>query len=159
FVTNSICAPARAVILTGKFSHANGVMTNSEHFDGSQQTFAKMLGAVGYQTAVIGKWHLKTDPQGFDYYAVLVDQGPYYNPRLLTTNGEEYVEGYTTDIITDRALRWLEERDRERPFLLMCQHKAPHRNWMPEPEFFGLYEGVEFPEPATLFDDYAGRAS
>lgn len=159
FVTNSICAPARAVILTGRFSHLNGVLTNSEHFDGSQTTFARLLHDAGYQTAVVGKWHLKSDPQGFDSYAVLIDQGPYYNPRLLTSEGERYVEGYTTDIITDEALGWLERRDRDRPFLLMYQHKAPHRNWMPEPRFFHLYDGVTFPEPATLFDDYRGRAS
>lgn len=159
FVTNSICAPARAVIQTGLFSHLNGVMDNGQTFDGSQVTMPKLLHEAGYQTAVIGKWHLKTDPQGFDYWAVLIDQGPYYNPRMLTSEGEKYYEGYTTDIITDRALEWLDARDDDRPFLLMYQHKAPHRNWMPEPEYFGLYEDVKLPEPETLFDDYEGRAS
>jgi len=159
FVTNSICAPARAVILTGRFSHLNGVMTNAETFDPSQQTFVKLLRQAGYQTAVIGKWHLKSDPEGFDYYAVLEGQGPYYNPRLHTSRGDISCTGYTTDIITDQAIKWLDEASTsDRPFLLMYQHKAPHRNWMPEPDHFDLYEDVEIPAPATLFDDYANRA-
>ena len=160
FCTNSICAPSRAVILTGKHSHQNGVPTNDERFDGSQQTFPKLLQAAGYQTAMIGKWHLKSDPTGFDYYDVLRGQGTYYNPRLKRADGQRTVTGYTTDILTDLALEWLENgRDGERPFLLMLQHKAPHREWSPGPKYLTKYDDVEIPEPTTLFDDYAGRAT
>jgi len=158
-VTNSICAPARAVVLTGRFSHLNGVMTNGEVFDGEQPTFVPLMREAGYQTAIIGKWHLKSDPMGFDHYEVLVDQGPYYNPVLKTQAGDVRHTGYTTDIITDRALAWLEDgRDPGKPFVLMYQHKAPHRNWMPDMKHVDLYEDVDLPEPATLFDDYTHRA-
>jgi len=160
FCTNSICAPSRAVILTGKHSHRNGVPTNRESFDGTQPTFPKLLRAAGYQTALIGKWHLKSDPTGFDHWEVLLGQGPYYNPPLKTAGGTAAHEGYTTDVLTDRALEWLRSgRDPERPFVLMFQHKAPHRNWMPDPAHFHLYDGEEVPEPATLFDDREGRSS
>ena len=159
FCTNAICAPSRAVILTGKHSHRNGVPTNRESFDGGQQTFPKLLQSAGYETAIVGKWHLKSDPTGFDHWEVLLGQGPYYNPALKTENGTVQHEGYTTDVLTDRALEWLEEgRDREKPFVLMFQHKAPHRNWMPDPKHFHLYDGEDVPEPPTLFDDYSGRA-
>ncbi|UCD76247.1 MAG: sulfatase, partial [Phycisphaerales bacterium] len=160
FVTNSISAPSRAVILTGKFSHHNGVLTNAESFDGSQQTFPKLLQKAGYRTAMIGKWHLKSDPTGFDYWEVLQGQGPYYNPPMKTAAGVNKHTGYTTDIITDLALDWLKEQsDAGRPFLLMCQHKAPHRNWQPGPDHISDFDDIEFPEPPTLFDDYEGRAS
>lgn len=158
FCANGICAPSRASILTGKHSHLNGVLTNREPFDGSQTTFPKLLQKAGYQTALIGKWHLKSDPTGFDFWNVLIDQGPYYNPPLKTPNGIENHTGYTTDILTDLALDWMQsKRDSSKPFLLMLQHKAPHRNWQPSPKFFSLYEDVAIPEPASLFDDYANR--
>ena len=159
-VGNSICAPARATVLTGKHSHANGVIDNGAVFDGAQQTFPKLLRAAGYQTALIGKWHLKSDPTGFDHWEVLLGQGPYYNPRMKSPAGTRRHEGYTTDVIADLALEWLDgERDAERPFLLMVQNKAPHREWAPGPEHLTLYDDVEMPEPATLFDDGAGRSS
>jgi len=160
FVTNSICAPSRATILTGQFSHLNGVLTNVEAFDTTKVTFPALLRQAGYQTAVIGKWHLKSRPQGFDHYEVLRGQGPYYNPLLLTETDSVRYAGYTTDILTDRVLDWLEHgRDAERPFLVMYQHKAPHRNWQPGPDHLTAYDDVTIPEPATLFDDYAGRTS
>ncbi|MFC1537598.1 sulfatase [Gemmatimonadota bacterium] len=160
FVTNSICAPSRAVILTGKYSHLNGVIDNRKTFDGSQQTFPKLLQQNGYQTAMIGKWHLKTDPTGFDYWNVLGGQGTYYNPVMGTSSGKVKHTGYTTDIITDLSLDWLEKaRDPEKPFMLMYQHKAPHRAWAPEPEHFPLYDDTSVPEPPSLFDDYQGRGT
>ena len=159
-VTNSICAPARAVILTGRYSHLNGVLDNRLAFDGSQETFPKLLQEAGYQTALIGKWHLKSDPTGFDHWEVLPGQGHYYNPDLRTAQGSKRHEGYVTDVITDLTLQWLREgRDPNRPFMLMYQHKAPHRNWMPGPAQLSLYDGVSLPEPPTLFDDYQDRAS
>ena len=157
FVTNSICAPSRAVILTGKHSHLNGIIDNRLEFDGSQETFPKLLRAAGYQTALIGKWHLKSEPTGFDYWRVLRGQGPYYNPLLLTPDGPVEQTGYTTNIITDLALDWLRNgRDPERPFVLMYQHKAPHRRWEPGPDYLTMYDDVEIPEPPTLFDDHGG---
>ncbi len=159
-VTNSICGPSRAVIQTGKHSHLNGFMTNGDRFDGAQQTFPKLLQKAGYTTAMIGKWHLKSDPTGFDYWKVLLGQGPYYNPPMKSAEGTAKIEGYTTEIITDIALEWLAEgRDKDRPFMLMCQHKAPHRNWQPGPNYLTMYDDVEIPEPATLWDDYETRAS
>jgi arylsulfatase A-like enzyme len=169
FCTNGICGPSRAVIQTGKHSHLNGFLTNGDKFDGSQQTFPKLLQKAGYQTAVIGKWHLGEHqaPQGFDYSEVLIGQGPYYNPPMLRdANGSgdnakrERVKhtGYTTDIIADLSLEWLKNgRDKTKPFMLMCQHKAPHRNWEPSPQHLTMYDDVIIPEPATLFDDYSGR--
>ncbi|MBN2492403.1 MAG: sulfatase [Planctomycetes bacterium] len=158
-VTNAICAPSRAVVLTGRYSHQNRVYTNRERFDGSQFTFPKRLRDAGYQTAMIGKWHLKSDPTGFDYWCVLPGQGLYYNPTFRTAAGESARTGYVTDIITDEALDWLRNRrDSRRPFLLMCQHKAPHRSWQPGPKHLTLYDDVTLPEPPTLFDDYQGRA-
>ncbi|UCF19941.1 MAG: sulfatase [Gemmatimonadota bacterium] len=160
FVTNSICAPSRAVILTGMHSHKNGVFTNREVFDSAQTTVAKQLRAAGYQTAIIGKWHLKNRPTGFDHWEVLPGQGTYYNPDFLTPEGRIAHTGYVTDIITDKVLAWLAEgRDPERPFLLMYQHKAPHRRWEPGPDHLYLYDDQTIAEPATLFDDYEGRSS
>ena len=159
-VTNSICAPSRAVILTGKYSHRNTVLNNRDVFDGAQQTFPKLLQKAGYQTAIVGKWHLKSEPQGFDYWEVLPGQGHYYNPDFLTPNGDVHYEGYVTDITTDLALQWLsEKRDKSKPFMLMFQHKAPHRNWMPAPQHLSLFDGMKMPEPVNLFDDYEHRAS
>ncbi len=160
FVTNSICGPCRAVILTGKYSHLNGFYRNGNTFNGEQQTFPKLLQNVGYQTAVVGKWHLKSAPTGFDYYHVLKGQGPYYNPQMRTPDGDVKHTGYTTDVITDEALKFLKEkRDSSKPFMLMYQHKAPHRNWQPGPKHLNKYDDVTIPEPDTLFDDYANRAT
>jgi len=160
FVTNSICAPSRAVIQTGLHSHLNGVMTNVEEFDSTQVTFPKLLQGAGYQTAMVGKWHLKSDPVGFDHWRVLPGQGQYYNPEFLTPEGEVKEAGYVTDLITDDVLAWLDEgRDPERPFMLMYQHKAPHRAWQPGPDHLTTYDDVEIPEPDTLFDDYVGRTT
>ena len=160
FVTNSICGPSRAVILTGKYSHLNGYPDNAGNarFNGRQQTVAKLLQAAGYNTAMIGKWHLNSDPTGFDYWHILQGQGPYYNPPMKTPEGVVKHEGYTTDIITDVALDWLKtKRSADKPFFLMYHHKAPHRNWQPAPRHLDKYRDVEIPEPETLFDDYSGR--
>lgn len=157
YVTNAISGPSRACILTGKFGHENGFTDNSQTFNGDQQTYPKLLRAAGYQTAMIGKWHLDSDPQGFDYWSVLVGQGEYYSP-IFKENGKEIVEpGYVTDIITDKTLQFLDNRDKNRPFAVMYYHKAPHRNWMPAQRYLGAYDTVTFPEPANLLDDYSGR--
>ncbi|HRW51346.1 MAG TPA: sulfatase, partial [Phycisphaerae bacterium] len=159
FCTNAICGPSRAVILAGKHSHINGFRHNGDTFNGDQPTFPKMLRAAGYETAVIGKWHLKSKPQGFDFWRVLPDQGVYYNPDFDAADGRSTIEGYCTDIITDLSVEWLEKgRDKSKPFMLMCQHKAPHRNWMPAARHFDLYEDVTIPEPATLFDEFRDNA-
>ncbi len=156
---NSICAPSRAAVLTGKHSHANGLRTNLDVFDGAQTTFPKLLQAAGYDTALVGKWHLKSDPTGFSYWDILPNQGNYYNPDFLNSGGKRRIEGYVTDIITDLSLAWLDQgRDATKPFLLMCQHKAPHREWAPGPKHLTMYDDVTIPEPPTLFDDYAHRA-
>lgn len=158
FVTNSICAPSRAVVLTGKYSHLNGQRTNGETFDGSQQTYPKLLLQAGYTTALIGKWHLKSLPTGFDHYEVLKGQGPYYNPPMIRDGKNRQHTGYTTDIITDLTLKWLqEERDATKPFMLMCQHKAPHGRWEPALRHLQMYDEEVIAEPDTLFDDYSGR--
>jgi arylsulfatase A-like enzyme len=159
YVTNSLCGPSRACILTGKYSHKNGFYDNRSKFDGSQQTFPKLLQQAGYQTAIVGKWHLVSEPQGFDFWQVLPGQGRYYSPQFLTPAGRITVPGYVTDVITDRALKWLEEeRDPTKPFVLMVQHKAPHREWSPGPDQLKQPPREPFPEPATLFDDYKNRA-
>jgi arylsulfatase A-like enzyme len=166
FCTNSICGPSRAVILTGKHCHINGFLDNRSTFDGTQPTLPKMLQAVGYQTAIVGKWHLGSDPTGFDHWEVLPGQGHYYNPTFLgpgeTSGGpprRRRIDGYVTDVITDLTLEWLERgRDPDKPFFVMCQHKAPHREWQPGPQELHLFRGRVFPEPDSLFDDYAGRA-
>ena len=158
YCTNSICGPSRAVIQTGKHSHLNGFRVNGDTFDGSQQTFPKLLQAAGYQTAIVGKWHLKSEPTGFDHYEVLIGQGTYYNSPVKVNGKIERPTGYVTTDITDRALTWLQEtRDPDKPFLLMYQHKSPHREWQPGPGYFQRYDDVELPEPANLFDDYTGR--
>ena len=160
FVTNSICGPSRAVVLTGKYGHLNGFVTNGNTFNGNQQTVSKLLQTAGYETAVIGKWHLKSTPIGFDYYHVLIGQGPYYNPPMKTTDGPVNHIGYTTEIITDQTLEYLKERrDPDKPFFLMYQHKAPHRNWQPGPDEINNYNNETVPEPIALFDDYQGRTS
>ncbi len=159
FCTNSICGPSRAVIQTGKHSHKNGFMNNGNTFDWNQQTFPKLLQKAGYQTAIYGKSHLKGHPQGYDSWAVLPGQGLYYNPDMITENGQVTIEGYCTDIVTDMAVEFLKEkRVEKKPFMLMVQHKAPHRNWMPALRHLNLYDDIEIPEPATLFDDYKDNA-
>lgn len=162
YVTNSICGPSRACILTGKYSHKNGYYVNDQEFDGTQQTSPKLLQEAGYQTALIGKWHLGTEnmPTGFNYWEILEHQGYYYQPKFVTPLGQRQYVGYTTDLITQLTLDWLRKgRDPERPFLLMMQHKAPHRPWDPAPDRLRDYVDVTFPEPPNLFDDYANRAS
>lgn len=158
-VTNSICGPMRAVIQTGKYSHLNGFHNNSNsRFDGNQQTFPKLLQKGGYTTAVIGKWHLMTDPQGFDYWNVLPGQGIYYNPPMIENGQEVKHTGYVTDIITEQGLKWLEGRDKTKPFMLMLQHKAPHREWEPALRHLNHDNGRVYPEPPTLFDTFEGRS-
>ena len=157
-VPNSICGPSRATVLTGKHSHRNGFFNNTNNrFDGAQTTFPQLLRKAGYQTALIGKWHLVSNPTGFDHWEILPGQGRYYNPPMIQNGKRVASEGYVTDIITDRTLGWLKRRDPKKPFLLMCQHKAPHRGWEPNLKHLALYDGVKFAEPATLFDDFSGR--
>ncbi|MDP6047340.1 MAG: sulfatase [Phycisphaerae bacterium] len=158
YVGNSICAPSRGTLLTGKHSHLHGMVANGPRFDQSQQTFPKLLQKAGYQTAMIGKIHLPGKMQGFDYWDVLPGQGDYYQPNFLGSKGNHMVKGYVSDIITDKSLVWLsEDRDKSKPFMLMIHHKAPHRNWLPATRHVGKYEDVEIPEPKNLFDDYATR--
>jgi len=157
-VPNSICGPSRASVLTGKYSHLNGFYNNTNsRFDGSQTTFPKLLRAAGYQSALFGKWHLVSDPTGFDEWHILPGQGVYYNPAMIHNGRRVQHEGYTTDIITELSLTWLKNRDKSKPFLLMCQHKAPHREWLPATRHLGHNYGRHYPEPPTLFDDYSGR--
>ena len=157
FVTNSICGPSRAVILSGKYSHLNGFRNNNDTFDSSQVTFPKLLQKAGYFTAVVGKWHLKSPPAGFDFSSVLIGQGQYYNPTLVEMGDTTQLIGYTTDVITDKALETLENRDTTKPFCMLYYHKAPHRNWMPNTKHLDLFT-EDLPEPETLFDDYATRS-
>ncbi len=160
FCANSICGPSRACILTGKHSHLNGFLRNGNRFDGSQTTFPKLMQNAGYQTAIIGKWHLSSNPTGFDHWEILPGQGNYYNPDFIQMDGKrKRYEGYCTDIITDLSLQWLQQRDPDKPFILMCQHKAPHRNWSPPERHFSLYKDSDVPEPETLLDSYEGRSA
>ncbi len=157
-VTNSISAPSRAVLLTGKHSFVNGKVDNAQPFDWDQPNFPKLLQANGYQTAMIGKIHLDGIPQGFDFSMVLPGQGHYYNPDFLINGEWVRKEGYCTDIITDAVLDWLKnKRDPDRPFCLLYHHKAPHRNWLPAPEYLNLYDEKTFEPPINFFDDYEGR--
>lgn len=157
-VPNSICGPSRAVVMTGKYNHLNGFYNNSNcKFDGSQQTFPKLMQAAGYQTAIVGKWHLETDPTGFDYWNILPGQGVYYNPPMIEMGKRTPHEGYVTDIITDETLKWLKNRDKSKPFLMMCHNKAPHREWEPPLRFLHNDDGRVYEEPSTLFDDYENR--
>jgi arylsulfatase A-like enzyme len=157
-VPNSICGPSRATVLTGTYNHINGFYNNSNcRFDGSQTTFPKLLRQAGYQTAIVGKWHLVSDPTGFDFWQVLPGQGVYYNPPMLRNGQRINLQGYVTDLITDAALDWLKGRDKSRPFLLMCHHKAPHREWEPPLRHLKFDGDRHYPEPSTLFDDYSGR--
>ncbi|MCY4022132.1 MAG: sulfatase [Anaerolineaceae bacterium] len=167
FCTNSICTPSRAAILTGTWNHVNGVTTLATHMDNRLPTFVKTLQAAGWQTGIFGKWHLGTGPAhcpaGFDDWAVLPGQGIYHNPTFIFKGPEggqrRVVEGYTTDIITDMCLDWLDGRDRERPFMLMCHHKAPHRPWVTDDAHASMFLNEDVPEPDTLQDDYSERAA
>ena len=160
FVANSLSGPSRACMLTGKHSHKNG-FTNNEHgiFDGSQQTMPKLLRQAGYQTALIGKWHLVSTPTGFDYYESLPGQGDYYNPDFIDMQGVHHRnEGYVTNLVTDKSIDWMQnKRDKDKPFLLLVHHKACHRAWLPELKYLHEYEDKEFAIPSTFDDDYAGR--
>ncbi|MDP6119262.1 MAG: sulfatase [Planctomycetota bacterium] len=162
FCTNSICCPSRASILTGKHSHLNGVTGNGSKWDGEQMVFPRLLRKAGYQTALIGKWHLKGNPgDEFDFWKILSGaggQGHYYNPDFLTAKGTEQITGYSSDIIANEAMKWLAtQRVPKKPFMLMCQFKAPHVHRMPAPRYLRLYDGTQIPEPPTLFDNYRGR--
>lgn len=159
FVTNSICSPSRAVALTGKFSHLNSVRDNLDVFDTLQVTFPKLLQKNGYETAIYGKWHLKSKPKGFDFWEVLPDQGHYYHPNLLTENGVKSTKGYVTDVITDRVINYLDSiRNKEKPFMLMYNHKAPHRQWWPSMHDLEDFKYRKIPVPETLFDDYKTKS-
>lgn len=158
FVNNSLCAPSRAAILTGKFSNMNGIKGNGDEvFDGSQQTFPKLLQQAGYQTAMIGKWHLVSKPTGFDFWNILPGQGDYYNPDFIDAAGTKRVEGYVTDLTTDKAINWLNSRDTSKPFCVLVWNKAPHRDWMPAIKYLHEFDSVNIPVPAKFFDDYATR--
>ena len=163
FCTNSICTPSRATILTGTYNHVNNVTTLSSKLDGRLTTFPKLLQAEGYQTAIVGKWHLghggHADPTGFDYWNILPGQGLYHDPEMIDMGEKKVYPGYVTDIITDLSLDWLKERDPEQPFMLMTHHKAPHRPWDPDEKLMHLYQNTDIPEPETFHDDYSNRAS
>jgi arylsulfatase A-like enzyme len=157
FAVNSICTPSRATILTGKYSHLNGVPVFNT-FDGSQPTVAKLLQQAGYHTAMIGKWHLGSVPTGFDEWCVLPGQGAYHNPAFLDPQGKRTIPGYVTDIITDLTIEILAKRPKDKPFFVMSHHKAPHRAWEPSPKYRAEFASRKIPEPTTLRDDYTGRA-
>ena len=160
FVTNSICAPSRAVLLTGKYSHVNGLIDNSSKnkFDGSQQQIQKLLKQKNYQTAWVGKWHLRSLPQAFDYWTILPDQGNYFQPDFINMNNDTLrINGYVTNIISDLSLEWLDQRDTSKPFFMVVGEKATHRNWMPAVEDLGAFDDIEFPVPTNFYDDYKNR--
>jgi arylsulfatase A-like enzyme len=157
FCVNSICSPSRATILTGKYSHLNGVPTFNR-FDGSQPTVAKYLQQAGYYTGMFGKWHLGSDPTGFDQWSVLPGQGVYFDPAFLDPSGRHVIKGYVTDIITDLAIDFLKNRPKDKPFFLMCHHKAPHRPWEPDEKHKAMFANKYILEPQTLHDDYATRS-
>ncbi len=159
YVTNSICGPSRAVILTGKYSHKNGFKDNeNSSFDGSQNTFIKELTRSGYQTAWIGKWHLETQPQGFSYWQILPGQGQYYNPDFIQMDGSrKRIEGYATNVVEDLAESWLDGRDTTKPFCLVIGHKATHRTWLPDTADMGRFDQIKFPLPPSFRDNYEGR--
>lgn len=162
FVENSLSTPSRACLMTGLYSHQNGQRQLGEGIDSTKTFFSELLQDAGYQTGVVGKWHIQCEPKGFDFYHILWDQGEYYNPefRSKETNGK-YIkeEGYASALITDHSIKFLEQRDKEKPFCLLVHHKAPHRNWMPEEKYLDLYEDVEFPLPETFKDKYETRCS
>ena len=158
FVANSLSGPSRACMLTGKHSHANGFTDNTTTFDGNQQTFPKLLQANGYQTAMIGKWHLVSEPTGFNYWDILIGQGDFYNPKFIKNGERVQREGYATNIVTDLAINWMDSiRDKSKPFCLFIHHKAPHRTWMPDLCDLDLYDDVIYPMPENFYDKYEGR--
>ncbi len=158
FVANSLSGPSRACMLTGKHSHKNGFTDNTRTFDGSQQTYPKLLQKAGYQTAIIGKWHLTSYPTGFDYWDILTGQGDYYNPDFILNGKKIRREGYVTNIIADLTIDWMEnKRDKDKPFCVLMHNKAPHRVWSPDTCDLDLYNDVEYPLPENFYDDYAGR--
>jgi arylsulfatase A-like enzyme len=159
FVGNSICAPSRATMLTGKHTHKNGQVDNRVTFDGSQTTFPKLLQQAGYQTALVGKWHLRSDPTGFDYWNILPGQGQYYNPDFIEMGEQKQYEGYCTTLTTDFALDWLNNRNKENPFCLLLHHKAPHRTWQPDTAHLSDFADKVYPVPDNFFDDYEGRTA
>ncbi|MHC4994517.1 MAG: sulfatase family protein [Planctomycetota bacterium] len=157
FCTNSLCAPARATVLTGKYSHKNGQLGNRGAFNGKQVTFPKLLQQAGYQTAIVGKWHLKSTPTGFDYHNVLPGQGDYRDPVLIEMGEPKKHTGYVTDVITDLAMRWIRNRDTSKPFMLMYHHKAPHAQWVPDAKHEPLFADEDIPLPDDFHDDLTGR--
>jgi len=158
-VTNSLCAPSRAVMLTGKYSNINGLRDNRDTFNGDQMSWIKLLHQDGYYTSIIGKWHLKTVPQGFDYWDILVGQGHYYNPYFIKNGDTTQVQGYVTDLIMDKALNRLKNRDKSKPFAMLIHNKAPHRNWMPDSTHMEMFDNKNIPLPETFFDDYKTRSA
>jgi arylsulfatase A-like enzyme len=160
FVANSICGPARATLLTGQHSHKNGMKDNRTRFDSSKITMPKILQQNGYQTAIVGKWHLQSYPTGFDYWKILPGQGQYFEPRFINMQGDTSTyHGYATDVITDEAIQWLDSRDRSKPFLLLLHHKAPHRYFFASLKYIEQFHNKTFPEPSTLYIDTAGHGS
>lgn len=157
FCGNSICTPSRGAVMTGLHSHKNGIVHLGGALDPDRPSWPKALRRHGYTTAVFGKWHMKTKPSGFDAWEVFSGQGNYYNPELFGPDGSRIIQGHSTDVVTDLALDWLDRRDTSKPFALMVQHKAPHRNWKPSIQELQRYRDIVFPEPPTLFDAYAGR--
>ena len=158
FCTNSICTPSRAAILTGQYSHRNGVYTLNDQIDPARDNVAKELQHAGYQTAMIGKWHLVTNPTGFDYWNILPGQGVYYDPDFISAAGRKKYQGYCTDLIADFTLDWLKKRDPNKPFFAMCHHKAPHRPWQPAPKYKDLFKDQTMREPDNLYDHYETRS-
>ena len=162
FVENSLSTPSRACLITGLYSHQNGQRQLGEGIDTTRTFFSELLQKAGYTTGMVGKWHMHCRPKGFDFFHILNNQGSYYNP-VFCSNREygkyKQEKGYATTLITDHAINFLEHRDKSKPFCLLVHHKAPHRNWMPEEKYFGLYGDVEFPLPKTFWDDYATRGS
>lgn len=162
FVENSLSTPSRACLMTGMYSHQNGQRQLGEGIDDSKTFFTELLQQAGYQTGIVGKWHMGCEPKGFDYYHIYNDQGQYWNPQYRGTKTDnKYVveQGYSTDLSTDHAIEFMEHRDPSRPFCLMLHHKAPHRNWQANLKYLGMYDNVEFPLPETFYDDYATRGS
>jgi len=159
YVTNSICAPSRAVMLTGKYSHINGKKDNADTFDGSQVTYPKLLQEAGYYTAMIGKWHLKSNPTGFDYWNIVPDQGEYYNPDFIKNGKDTVYEGYVSTIITDLVIDKIKSRDKTKPFCILYHHKAPHREWMPDTAHLDFLANETIPLPDNFYDDYSHRGA
>lgn len=160
FVSNSICGPVRATLLTGQFSHKNGVKDNRTRFDSSKVTMPKIFRQNGYQTALVGKWHLHSYPTGFDFWKILPGQGLYFEPRMISMKGDTSTyHGYATDVITDDAINWLDNRDKNKPFVLHVHHKAPHRYFSPPLKYVQEYHTKTFPEPPTLYNDTSGRGT